>query len=149
MGYKGDTGRQYKQLGVNQKGDNRVKFTPNEVWKAQQLKAYKRTNGLCFHCGEKYSPEHHCDNQAQLKALDLEEGPMYLSAEVLDAVTSMEDVKQEEMFLSINALADTTTSKTIRLRALVGKHVMLMLLDSGSSHTFINTDMISKLGVQP
>lgn len=98
------------------------------MWKAQRLKPYKRANGLCFHCGEKYSPDRDCANQAQLKALELEDGPVFLSDEVLDVVTSIEGSKsEEEMFLSFNSLASTTDAKTIRVRSLVGKQVMLML----------------------
>lgn len=99
VGYKGDLSKQYKQFGGNPKGNNRGKFIPNEVWKAQQLKAYQRTNGLCFHCGEKYSPDHRCANQAQLKAIELEESPTYLSEEILDVITSVGDFKMEDVDL--------------------------------------------------
>lgn len=62
----------------------------------------------------------------------------------------MEESKaEEEMFLSQNTLVGTTYARTTRLRALVGKQVMLILLDSGSSHIFINTDMVDKLSVKP
>lgn len=77
---------------------------------------------MCFHCGEKYSPDHHYTNQAQLQTLELEESPTYLSEGVLDVVTSMEDSKDEDdMFLSLNAIVGTTNARTIRLRAIVGK----------------------------
>lgn len=31
-----------------------------EVWKAKQLKEYRRANGLCYKCGEKYALGHKC-----------------------------------------------------------------------------------------
>jgi len=48
--------------------------------------------------------------------------------------------------LSSNALDDTDSATTIRLRALVGNQVML-LLDSGSSHSFVNKSFIDRLGL--
>lgn len=36
------------------------KVRRGELWKAQQLKDYERANGLCFKCGDKYSPAHVC-----------------------------------------------------------------------------------------
>ena len=39
--------------------------------------------------------------------------------------------------LSINALAGTEGGEMMRLRALVGNQVMLLLVDSGSTHTFV------------
>lgn len=47
-----------------------VKFEKGDLWKAKQLKDYRRANGLCFKCGQKYSPEHKCVLQgSQLKLM--------------------------------------------------------------------------------
>jgi hypothetical protein len=40
--------------------DNKHKFASGEIWKAQQLKEYRRLNNLCYKCGEKYVPGHQC-----------------------------------------------------------------------------------------
>lgn len=32
----------------------------DEFWREQKLKEYRRTNSLCFKCGDKYSKEHTC-----------------------------------------------------------------------------------------
>ena len=31
-----------------------------ELWKARQLKEYRKMNGLCFKCGEKFNSGHKC-----------------------------------------------------------------------------------------
>jgi uncharacterized OB-fold protein len=36
------------------------KFEKGDMWKAKQLKEYRRANGLCYKCGEKYAPGHQC-----------------------------------------------------------------------------------------
>jgi hypothetical protein len=35
-----------------------------ELWKARQLKDYRRIHNICFKCGEKYSPTHTCSAPA-------------------------------------------------------------------------------------
>ena len=59
------------------------RFEKGEIWKAKQLKDYRRANGLCFKCGEKYAPGHQCNlpATAQLKTM---EGNEILSDELLD-----------------------------------------------------------------
>jgi transposase-like protein len=37
------------------KADNKS-FAPSEMWKARQLKEYRRTNGFFYKCGEKFIP---------------------------------------------------------------------------------------------
>ena len=42
--------------------------------------------------------------------------------------------------LSLQAVSGGETTETIRLRAQVGNQIMIMLIDSGSSHSFLNTE---------
>ena len=53
--------------------------------------------------------------------------------------------EEASAFLTMNALAGTSHTKSIKLRALVGNQVMLLLVDSGSSHTFIDQQLADKL----
>ena len=48
--------------------------------------------------------------------------------------------------LSVDALAGTEGEETIRLRALVGNQVMLLLIDSGSTHTFVTKSFAERAG---
>jgi hypothetical protein len=50
----------YQKEHTQTKPENRSSFTLSELWKARQLKEYRRSNNLCFKCGEKYSPTHTC-----------------------------------------------------------------------------------------
>lgn len=38
-----------------------------DLWKAKQLKDYRRAQDLCFKCGDKYTPEHRCAIGGQSK----------------------------------------------------------------------------------
>lgn len=109
---------QLKNTNGGYKGDSKKKFEPRELWKAQQLKEYRRANGLCFSYGEKYTPTHQCANKvnAQLKAMELDDGNVFLSDEVLDAITGLEGHMNEEvMYLSYNAIAGTENPRIIRI----------------------------------
>jgi hypothetical protein len=40
---------------VSAKPDSKAAFSSNELWKARQLKEYRRANNLYFKCGDKYT----------------------------------------------------------------------------------------------
>jgi hypothetical protein len=48
--------------------------------------------------------------------------------------------------LSLNVVAGTDTGETMKLRALVGNQVMILLIDSGSTHTFVTRSFATRAG---
>jgi hypothetical protein len=118
------------------------KFEKGELWRAKQLKDYRKANGLCFKCGEKFVPRHQCIvvATAQVKAIDANE---ILSDDVLDALVAHGD--DHDCHVSIHAFAGSSKLGTIQFRALVGDQVMLLLLDSGSLHSFVDSALVNKL----
>ena len=119
------------------------------MWKASQLKDYRRQNGLCYSCGEKFSPGHVCTSKqnAQAKAIEAAEQQVQLSDHVLNAIAVEEVAEEAAAYLSVNALSGTTNTKSIRLRALVGNQVMLLLVDSGSTHRFASQSFATRLSI--
>jgi hypothetical protein len=68
-----------------------------------------------------------------------------------DAVQALELLEETPVpasccLLSLDALAGTAGEETIRLRALVGNQIMLLLVDSGSTHTFVNKVFAERAG---
>jgi hypothetical protein len=62
----------------------------------------------------------------------------------------IEDTLTEEMGqLSLNTIVGTKSGDAMRIRTLVKKKVMLILVDSGSSHSFINESFIQNTGLTP
>jgi hypothetical protein len=119
------------------------------LWKARQLKEYRRSNNLWFKRGDKYSPGHTCVapsaaiNMIENISLD---GGAFLSDEVLNAMEEPQFCAlQGEASLSLHALFGHPKTKAIQLRALVRNQVMVILVDSGSSHTFLNSSLALKL----
>lgn len=82
------------------------------------------------------------ENEMQVKAAQIiSEEQVYLEDAMLDALAVEKTAAEAAAFLSVNALLGSQNPKTIRLRAMVDNKVMLLLVDSGSSHTFIDQQL--------
>jgi hypothetical protein len=134
--------RQYNQT------QQEVKTTQPQsmLWKDRQLRDYRKANGLCYGCGDKFVPGHLevCTkrNKPQANALVINDLDRELSDEVLNELAT-EDVLQEEFGqLSLNALSSADLSNCIKLKTRVKDKVMLILIDSGSSHSFISSHFV-------
>lgn len=63
---------------------------------------------------------------------------------------AIEDVLTEEFCtLSLNAILGTDKGEAMRLRALVHNKVMLLLVNSGSSHSFVNSQFLERVSITP
>jgi hypothetical protein len=69
----------------------------------------------------------------------------HLSEEVLNLMELQDLAEAQQLSLSLNAIAGTDSGDTIRLRALVDNQVLLILVDSGSTGSFLNEAMLSRL----
>uniref|UniRef100_A0ACD6AAU5 Uncharacterized protein n=1 Tax=Avena sativa TaxID=4498 RepID=A0ACD6AAU5_AVESA len=119
------------------------KFEKGELWKARQLKDYRTANELCFKCGEKYAPRHQCTMPVLMQAKAMEATEI-LFDEILD---QLENSELAECHVSVNALSGSTDNGTIQLQTLVGNQTVLLLIDSGSSHSFIDQNMVNQLNL--
>jgi hypothetical protein len=81
------------------KAENKQATPPTLLWKDRQLRDYRKANGLCFNCGEKFVPGHNAvcthRNKPQVNALAINEIDRELSDEVLNEL-ALEDQLQEE-----------------------------------------------------
>jgi hypothetical protein len=80
-----------------------------------------------------------------LHAIETEDTPEQLSDEVLNMLEMHDLAEAQQLSLSIHALAGTDSGDTIRLRAMVGDQMLLILVDSGSIGSFLNEAMLSCL----
>jgi hypothetical protein len=123
-----------------------VKLGGGSLWKDRQLREWRRANGECYHCGEKYSPTHKCAQRAEINALTTElDTPVHIAEEVLELLELQDIANSQELSLSLNAIAGSQGDGTIRIRALVDNQVMLLLVDSGSSNTFVSDKFVQRL----
>ena len=101
------------------------------------LRNYRRARGLCFKCGERWGQGHQCAATVQLHVVE----------ELLDLLQAGDqlqdqqaDESDDEVLMSISKLATTgqTTPHTVRLVGKIDSKEVLILVDSGSSHSFVS-----------
>uniref|UniRef100_A0A0A9H5I8 Uncharacterized protein n=1 Tax=Arundo donax TaxID=35708 RepID=A0A0A9H5I8_ARUDO len=59
--------------------------------------------------------------------------------------TSFSHSSDSDGYLSLNAISGTQKQRAIQLRALINNQVILILVDSRSSHTFLNASTLDRL----
>lgn len=116
----------------------------------RQLRDFRRANNLCFKCGDKYFKEHQCKRTGQLLTIEIGEFGEVLSDEAVLAIELLQETPATENLchISLEAMAGTENVNTIRLRATVGDQRMLLLVDSGSSTTFVTKMFADRTGAQ-
>ncbi|WVZ62139.1 hypothetical protein U9M48_011919 [Paspalum notatum var. saurae] len=135
------------------KPEAKLQTQAQPLWRERQLRDYRRNNGLCFQCGEKFGPGHMevCSKRTkpQVNALAINDldHQQELSDEVLNQLILEDDVADQFCSLSLHAISGTEGHACLKLRAIVNKKVMLILVDSGSSHSFINSAFVAKAGL--
>jgi hypothetical protein len=75
------------------------------------------------------------------------DGGDFLAKELLAALESPQ-LLTDDCYLSLHAMSGQSQSKAIQLRALVHSQALVILVDSGSSHTFLNLAIVDKLQLQ-
>ena len=119
---------------------------------SQKELAEKRAKNLCFYCDQKYMPGHKCSGQ--MYALEVTPYEEESDEEVFENDQLGGELLMSECFpqnhtspqISLNALSGIPTYNTMRIRGNVGKHLLHLLLDTGSTHNFLDIYTAKKLG---
>lgn len=103
-----------------------------------------RAKNLCFWRDERYIPGHKCKKK-QLFVLQVKE---IIDEGELD--TMIQDIEAEEYCIqqaqiSLNALWGTGGNQTMIIRGFFGRRRMQILIDTGSTHNFLNDKLASEL----
>lgn len=137
----------------NIKGENKPAILGPTMTKERQLRDFCRANNLCFFCKEPYDAAHagKCTKRpkAQANALALNDLDVVLAKEVLEQLELEDNLTQQFCSLSLNAIAGTDVGEAMRLRARVKNKAMLLLVDSGSSHSFVSSAFLQQVGITP
>ena len=121
---EGRIGKEYKECGVY----------PCRPLKTQgeRLIEQRRQANLCFKCGDRYFPEHQC--KKQLFPLDGEEDHL----EEEEVLETNEEGEEDNGEISLHALKGLVNNKIIKVEGRVGECKLMILIDSGRTHSFID-----------
>lgn len=113
-----------------------------DKWNA--LRSYRKAKGLCFVCGERWSKDHQCRQSEQL----------HIVQELIEQLqpdfslsSSEEETEQPSQLMSLSAAAvgKATSATTFQLLLEIQGKKFLFLVDSGSTHTFLDSSYVHQL----
>ncbi|WVZ63633.1 hypothetical protein U9M48_013248 [Paspalum notatum var. saurae] len=84
----------------------------------------------------------------QIHALAVNDLDVNLTDEVLTQLAMEDTLAEQFCTLSLNAISGTDQGQCMKLRALVNNKVMLVLIDSGSSHSFLSTHFLIQVSCE-
>lgn len=115
----------------------------------------RKKKGLCFHCDEKWQPRHNCkpspklyimeslflnsDSKLTCQIEDLSDPETIKATPEPQISDSLSDAVAE---ITLYALVGTPTSGTIRLKGKINGHWVIILIDTGSTHNFVDSSVI-------
>jgi hypothetical protein len=110
--------------------------------KIAALHAYRRSRGLCQYCVEKYSRGHKCAAHVQLHAVQ-ELWDLLQGEPDLNEVDDHSDTEiQLNVLLYKEALSSGGNSKSFKFLGSIQGCEVMVLVDSGSSHSFVNMKLL-------
>jgi len=113
--------------------------------KLATLRAQRRAQGLCMKCGEKWGRNHKCPDKVALHVL--EEFIELLSDDSVPDQNALDSSDEDEAVfaLSQSTAVGVSGKKIIKLHGIVKDQQLLILIDSGSTCTFISTKTATAL----
>ena len=116
----------------------------------------RRKRGLYYNCDEKWGVGHKCKNAKLflLEGIDLACGVQSAVqiTELEDEVGSEVDTKavsqEEEVEITLYALTRTPTPGIMRVRGKVNGNGLVILIDTGSTHNFVDASLVSRVAVK-
>ena len=102
-----------------------------------------RARGLCFKCSKRWGHDHVCPTIVQLHVVEELLDIFGLDSYVDTQMSSEDGVSDTSMAISVSAVTGGVSAKAFQLRAWLQGHEVVMLIDSGSSNSFINEHLAS------
>jgi hypothetical protein len=99
----------------------------------------RREKGICFNCDSKYSKGHKC-GENKLFYIDYEEEENWELEPPQDP-----DLEETTPTISFHAWTDINTPQTLKIQGYIKNKKVTILIDSGSTHNFINYKLVNDL----
>lgn len=115
-----------------------------------------RANGLCFRCKKPFTPGHDCPFKQLWVMVAKEDEELDLQQYEYCEVTGLEVVQEaqggsngEEGDFPVYSMAGIFCPRTMRIQGVVEGCTVTTLIDSGASHNFISSSLVSMLRLNP
>ncbi|KAF5447657.1 hypothetical protein F2P56_033191, partial [Juglans regia] len=114
--------------------------------KPHQMKE-RRDKGLCYYCDSKWNPGHKCQRPKLFLMEEVEEEDVVIEEEKIELVNEevldfVDNPNQPE--ISLHAIIGSISPKTMRIRGKIGNQELVVLIDLGSTHNFVDPSVIKK-----
>ena len=114
------------------------RLSPEEI-------ALWRERELCFNCDEKYHRGHRCASRVFLLIIK-DENPSLSNIEASDPPDIVDLYLAQ---ISFNSIAGHLAPETLHFLGLIRDHQVVLLVDGGSTHNFIQQQLVTQLGLLP
>ncbi|MCI14051.1 retrotransposon-derived protein PEG10-like [Trifolium medium] len=114
----------------------------------------RREKGLCYNCDDKYVQGHRCKRTFHLLIVEPDEevtDASTLQLHVPDPViqVDIEDPEPDPAQISLHALMGHSIPQTLRVLGQICNNPVGVLIDSGSTHNFVQDRVVKQLGLVP
>lgn len=107
----------------------------------------RRAKGLCYKCDEKFVPGHKCKVKSFVLVITEEEEELYLQSRFqLFPEMGKEGENMEKGLVSMNAMGFIVRGNHMKLTGECENYPLQVLIDSGSTHSFLDRGTTSKIG---
>ncbi|KAK4276253.1 hypothetical protein QN277_019221 [Acacia crassicarpa] len=126
-----------------------AKSSKPKSWKNSWLlspedEAEHRAKNLCFYCHEQFSRNHSCPQRHRMRLQFMELVEESETSPIVEVAPDMED--EYAPLISLHAINGVNTNDSMRIQGNVGKKVIQVLIDNGSTHDFMDYDFAVKMG---
>lgn len=128
------------------------------IQRTQEDMALRRERGLCYNCEEKWNPSHRCKGKVLFfiantddpssSDIPLPEPSSHSAPTTLDNSSPTFDQSSLHPHVSLHAMADVPATDTFRLYSTINNKRITILVDSGSTHNFMQPRVAKFLNLQ-
>lgn len=114
----------------------------NSRFSQDNERQFRRDKGLCFRCGEKFTPGHRCKSSS-LSIMEIADG----EDDPEESGGDENEIEAAENFaeISLHAIFGKSQASTMKLHGKLKDKSIVILIDSGSTHNFIAESLVAEL----
>ncbi|OMO94833.1 Retrotransposon gag protein [Corchorus olitorius] len=138
----------------NFKPNNPTQTNRNTKMPTREERDDRRKKGSCMWCASKYAPCHKCGVKSNLYQILMEDtgDPTTDSKGLAECLEFDEDTseltneKENPPIITLHAVLGTAGPQTMRVMGKIKNQLVMILMDTGSTHNFLDISMAKRLG---